>query len=203
MSNLIIGLTGGIGSGKTTVSNMFAALGITVVDADIVAREVVAIGSPALDKIATKFGNDILNADGSLNRTALREQIFSNEENEQWLNQLLHPIIRTSMLAQLSDTAGPYTILVAPLLFENKLESLVARTLVVDVPVEKQISRTLNRDQRSSEQVIKNIINSQIARTERLSKADDIIDNSHATIEQLTAKVKQLHQSYSALSLQK
>lgn len=203
MSKLIIGLTGGIGSGKTTVSNMFAAIGITVVDADIVAREVVAIDSPALDKIATKFGNDILNADGSLNRTALREQVFSNEENKQWLNQLLHPIIRTSMLAQLNDAAGPYTILVAPLLFENKLESLVARTLVVDVPIEKQISRTLNRDQHSSEQVIKNIIDSQIARTERLSKADDIIDNSNATLEELTAKVKQLHQSYSALSLQK
>ena len=139
------------------------------------------------------LSNDILNADGSLNRTALREQIFSNEENKQWLNQLLHPIIRSSMLAQLNDAAGPYTILVAPLLFENKLESLVERTLVVDVPVEKQISRTLNRDQHSSEQVIKNIIDSQIARTERLSKADDIIDNSNATLEELTAKVKLAH----------
>lgn len=201
MSTYIVGLTGGIGSGKTTVSDKFYALGIDVIDADIVAREVVAIASPALSQITAKFGDQILLDDGSLNRSKLREIVFANEQDKQWLNKLLHPLIRQEILAQLAHAKSNYAILVAPLLIENKLTEYVNRVLVIDVPQEVQLQRALKRDS-SNENEIKAIINSQCDRQTRLSHADDIVDNSSDT-SLLIEQVAQLHDNYLSLAQEK
>lgn len=198
MTPFIVGLTGGIGSGKTTVANQFAALGATLVDADVVAREVVAQGSEGLAAITAYFGEAVLDATGALNRRALRELVFADEDKKQWLNNLLHPLIRERMRMQTEQTSGPYVIWVVPLLFENQLDKLVNRTLVVDVPEALQLSRTLCRDQ-SSEQTVKHIIASQIDRRSRLEKADDVIDNSGEPAD-LTDKISGLHNVYLALA---
>ncbi|GIU46734.1 dephospho-CoA kinase [Shewanella algidipiscicola] len=198
MSNFVVGLTGGIGSGKTTVANLFAELGITLVDADIVSREVVAKDSEGLAKIVEHFGETILLDNGELNRAALRQRIFSNTADREWLNALLHPLIRAEMLSQLEKADSPYAILVVPLLFENGLDSLVNCTLVVDISPELQTKRTIERDAVSAEQV-QNIINSQASRAEKLSKADDVIDNQ-GTISALKGKVAVLHNKYLTLA---
>lgn len=195
MSNLIIGLTGGIGSGKTTVANMFADLGVELIDADIIAREVVMPKTDALHAIKAHFGNDIVDNNGSLDRAKLRTKIFSNEANKEWLNNLLHPLIRSTILAKISQASGDYCILVAPLLFENNLTEYVHKTLVIDVDEPTQIARTVKRDN-SDEDIIKNIIASQISRPQRLKKADDIIDNSSSDLSQLVRQVKELHIKY-------
>ncbi len=196
---MIIGLTGGIGSGKTTVSTLFEELGVDIVDADIVARDVVAIGSPALAQIKQTFGEQVLLADGSLNRAKLRTIVFNNEADKQWLNNLLHPLIREAILTQLKATTSPYCLLVAPLLLENKLETYVDRILVIDVAVETQIERTLTRDT-SKRAEIEAIIASQISRENRLAAADDVIDNSTSDFEALKKTVTALHQRYLILS---
>lgn len=198
MKPFIVGLTGGIGSGKTTVANQFAALGAQLVDADVVAREVVAQGSDGLAAIKAHFGPDVLTVDGELNRPVLRNIVFGDDNEKQWLNNLLHPLIRQQMLIQTEQTSEAYVIWVAPLLFENQLDKLVNRTLVVDVPEALQLSRTLCRDQ-SSEQTVKNIIASQIDRLSRLEKADDVIDNSGVPAD-LTDKISGLHNVYLALA---
>ncbi len=198
MASLVIGLTGGIGSGKTTVANIFAELGIELVDADIVAREVVSTGTKGLAQIVARFGNDILNPDASLNRAKLRELIFSKDVDREWLNALLHPMIRTEMLNQLNRTQSPYSILIAPLLFENGLDRLVNRTLLVDISPKQQRNRTIIRDSVSAEQV-QSIIDSQASREDKLSKADDVIDN-HGEISALRSKIIALHNNYLKLS---
>ncbi|WP_394147748.1 dephospho-CoA kinase [Shewanella atlantica] len=198
MSKFIVGLTGGIGSGKTTVANIFAELGIQLVDADIIAREVVEVGSEGLNKITAHFGKSILNKDQSLNRSKLREIIFSQPDKREWLNNLMHPMIRSEIHKRLNSATSPYAILVAPLLFENGLDRLVNLTLLVDISPEQQLDRTIIRDEVSSEQ-IKNIIDSQVPRAERLSKADDVIDN-HGKISALKGKVISLHNNYLKLA---
>ncbi|RTR31359.1 dephospho-CoA kinase [Shewanella atlantica] len=198
MSKFIVGLTGGIGSGKTTVANMFAELGIELVDADIIAREVVEVGSKGLYEISAHFGDTILNKDKSLNRAKLRELIFSQPDERQWLNDLMHPMIRNKILKHLESATSPYAILVAPLLFENGLDRLVNLSLLVDISPEQQLNRAIDRDSVSSEQ-IKNIIDSQAPRAERLSKADDVIDN-HGKISALKGKVITLHNNYFKLA---
>ena len=198
MANFIVGLTGGIGSGKTTVANLFAALGVELVDADIVARQVVERGSEGLNAIRAHFGNDILLADGELDRAKLREHIFANPVEREWLNQLLHPLIRQHMLDAVKTATSPYVIMVVPLLFENGLDRLVNRTLVVDISPELQIERTVNRDKVDSAQV-NNIINSQSSRAEKLAKADDVIDNQ-GQISTLECAVSALHLKYLQLS---
>ena len=196
---MIIGLTGGIGSGKSTVSNQFAKLGIDIVDADIVAREVVAKGSNALARIVEKFGEDILLSSGELDRAKLRACVFTNDSDKAWLNQLLHPAIRQEMTQQLEQATSPYVLLVAPLLFENNLQSMVARVLVVDVSKDVQIERTLARDN-SSPDVIESIINSQIGRQERLKLANDVIDNNSTDQKELIKTINSLHKKYLLLS---
>ncbi|EKE85321.1 dephospho-CoA kinase [Idiomarina xiamenensis] len=190
----VVGLTGGIGSGKTAASNFFAEQGVTVVDADVVAREVVFPGSPALAEIVEHFGNDVLQADGSLNRASLRQRIFANSSDKDWLNQLLHPAIRERLLQQLQAATSRYVILVAPLLFENGLDAYCQRTLVIDVDEQTQIQRTQQRDQVDAKQV-ESIMAAQWSRQQRSAAADDVVDNN-GSLAQLIAQLKPLHESY-------
>lgn len=201
----VVGLTGGIGSGKTLIANLFAELGVPLVDADIVAREVVEKGSPLLQQIANHFGEEILTAEGALNRADLRERIFANEQEKAWLNQLLHPAIRQAMLAKMAAIQAPYLLFVVPLLIENRLTELCDRILVVDVLPEIQLERAVERDQ-SRREIIKGIMASQVSRAERLAVADDVIENSlplSENLPQLKAQVAQLHQHYLALAKEK
>ncbi|MCG9714894.1 dephospho-CoA kinase [Shewanella insulae] len=200
MSKFTIGLTGGIGSGKTTVANLFAELGIDLVDADVVSREVVAKGTKGLTEIAQHFGPGVLLENGELNRATLRDRIFNDPSEREWLNSLLHPLIRAEMLTQLQNATSAYAILVVPLLFENGLDRLVNCTLVVDISPELQIKRTTERDAVDAQQV-KNIIASQASRDEKLSKADDVIDNQ-GDISALRSKVSALHNKYIKLAAQ-
>ncbi len=194
----VIGLTGGIGSGKTAVSDHFETLGITVVDADIASRTVVEKGRPALDQIAAHFGDDFLLPDGSLDRAKLRTAIFSDAAEKQWLEQLLHPLIRDEIINGLDNAASDYAILVSPLLIESDQHQLTQRVLVVDVPETLQLERTTQRDNNSAEQV-KAIMASQASRQQRLDHADDVISND-GTLEQLQAQVENCHQRYITLA---
>lgn len=198
----IVGLTGGIGSGKSTVAQHFIDLGVTCIDADMVARDVVKCGEPALAAISDHFGSEILLADGSLNRRQLRDRIFANPAAREWLNDLLHPLIRQRMQQQCQQADGPYCILMVPLLFENNLQSLVQRTLVVDVDEATQIRRTMQRDNNSAQQV-KAIIATQYSRQQRLELADDIIINNDdiLPIERYN-RVIELHHTYQLLAHQ-
>jgi len=200
MSKLIIGLTGGIGSGKTTITNMFIEKHIDVIDADIIAREVVAPNSPALSAIKKKFGPAFIQPNGQLNRALLRTKIFSNAADKSWLNALLHPLIRAQTIAQTAAAESPYCLLVAPLLVENNLVSLVTRVLVVDVSEHTQLTRTLQRDKTSSEKEIKAIIASQTSRDNRLNAADDVINNDGSELSLIKERVTELHQQYLLLA---
>ena len=196
---IIIGLSGGIASGKTTVANIFNEhFNIGIVDADIVAREVVALGSNGLKQITEHFGESILLEDGTLNRSRLRELIFSNPKEKQWLNDLLHPMIREKIDSDLSKITSPYGLLVAPLLVENQMQGMTDRVLIVDVPAEVQIERTMSRDNVSREQVA-SILKSQASREQRLAVADDVIKN-HTKNQELLPQITDLHQKYLAIS---
>ncbi|MGR5362021.1 dephospho-CoA kinase [Vibrio mediterranei] len=194
----VIGLTGGIASGKTTVANLFHDnFAIDLVDADLVAREVVEVGSAGLDALTQHFGVGILQEDGSLNRGALRERIFANEDEKLWVNNLLHPMIRERMQSQLDASISPYTLFVVPLLIENGLQTMTDRVLVVDVCEETQIYRTMTRDGVPESQV-RSILKAQVDREIRLLHADDVIDNNTDNA-QLLSQVTELHQKYLAL----
>ncbi|WP_447929075.1 dephospho-CoA kinase [Vreelandella sp. EE27] len=197
---MIIGLTGGIGSGKSTVARAFEARGIGFVDADDVAREIVMPGEPALADIIEHFGGHILKGDGTLDRAALRALIFNDATERQWLESFTHPRIRTRLVEHLEalERHSPYVLLVSPLLFESGQAALVARTLVVDVSVETQRERTMRRDNVSEEQ-INAILAAQLSREERLANADDVVDNDSAC-EQLEKQVATLDQRYRHLS---
>ena len=197
----VVAITGGIGSGKTTVANQFAALGIEVVDADLIAREVVAPGTPALAAITSHFGPEILTEQGLLDRRVLRERIFSDPAAKSWLNALLHPIIRSEMLRQCAAVSSPYCLLVVPLLVENRLTELADRVLVIDVDEATQIERTCHRDGVSREQA-QAILASQASRSERLAMADDVLDNQSGTTETIRARILALHETYLAFASQ-
>jgi dephospho-CoA kinase len=197
MSKLVIGLSGGIGSGKTSVSDLFAEYGIDIIDADVIAREVVEPGTWALAKIVEKFGSSILDEKGQLDRVKLREHIFADPSMKDWLNALLHPIIREQMQIQTDAAQSGYCILSVPLLVENKLNTQVDRVLIVDVSEQSQVSRTLQRD-KVSEQQVRAIMASQATREQRLSLADDVIDND-GDIDSLSLQVSGLHRKYSEL----
>ena len=197
----VVAITGGIGSGKTTVANQFAALGIEVVDADLIAREVVEPGTPALAAIASHFGPCILDEQGRLDRRALRERIFSDPAAKSWLNALLHPIIRSEMLRQCAAANSPYCLLVVPLLVENRLTELADRVLVIDVDEATQIERTCRRDGVNREQA-QAILASQASRSERLAMADDVLDNQSGTTETIRERILALHETYLAFASQ-
>ncbi|MFT6269258.1 MAG: dephospho-CoA kinase [Alphaproteobacteria bacterium] len=197
----IVGVTGGIGCGKTTVTDLFAAKGIDIVDADVVARDVVVAGSQGLKALVLVFGDRILSAQNTLNRSALREIIFADSKAKEKVNGLLHPLIRQNMMNQLQNTRSHYCILSAPLLFENNLQQIVNRTLVVDIAESQQLERTLGRDG-GNESTIKNIMAAQVSREKRLSLATDTIDNSKA-LHLLAPQVDSLHSKYIKLATQK
>lgn len=194
MSQFKLGLTGGIGSGKSEVSRRFEDRGIQVVDADLVARQVVEPGTPALLAIEQHFGSEILDQNGTLLRARLREIIFSDSQEKIWLETLLHPLIRTEIIQQLDKATSVYAILSSPLLFETKQNVLVNRTLVVDASEELQLERASQRDNNRLEQ-IKAIMNTQLSRKERCALADDVIHN-HGDKTELDHQVETLHQQY-------
>ncbi len=189
-----LGITGGIGSGKSFVTKLFSDKNILIVDADEVSREVVTPGQPALEAIKEHFGLTAFSADGLLDRRALRERIFNNIEDKIWLEELLHPLIRASVRRKLQGpSSSPYAIYSAPLLFEQKQESLVDKVVVVDCPVDQQIERAMKRDG-SGYATIRKILDQQISRDERLAKADYIVDNSNSMDDTLQ-QVEQIHQA--------
>jgi dephospho-CoA kinase len=192
---LIVGLTGGIGSGKSEVSRRFQLRDVTVVDADEMARVVVEPGEPALAAIAQHFGADILTAAGELDRAQLRAIIFSSADQKHWLENLLHPLINARIRFELNRSDNsPYAILSSPLLLETTQHTLVDRILVIDASEDLQIARASLRDKNNIAQ-IKAIMATQLAREARLEKADDIIHN-HGDFLELDAQVNQLHQQY-------
>ena len=198
MAQFIVGITGGIGSGKTAVSDRFATLGITIVDADLASRAVVEPGQPALRAIAEHYGNHLLDADGALDRRALRDIVFADPEQRRWLEQLTHPLINQYLVDHLQAAVTPYAMLASPLLSETGQSRYCHRVLVVDVPEELQIERTVARDASSAKQV-RAIIAAQASRRDRLALADDVIvkdqDLSH-----LDREVARLHQVYLELA---
>ena len=190
-----MGLTGGIGSGKSTVAKAFSQLGISSVDADQASRAVVEPGMPALASIANHFANtNIILADGQLNRPLLRDIIFSNADEKKWLETLLHPLIRDWIVSQLQAARGDYVILESPLLFETDQHQLVDTVLLVDIPVELQLERASSRDGNNAEQ-IQRIIDAQMSRDDRCARADWVLDNTQP-LDSLEGSVLKLHQQF-------
>ncbi|MDP3817147.1 dephospho-CoA kinase [Pseudomonas sp.] len=197
MKPWILGLTGGIGSGKSAVAQCFIEHGVHLVDADHAARWVVQPGRPALSKIVEYFGSDVLQADGQLDRSALRARIFANTDDRRWLETLLHPLIGQEIMQHLTRAESPYAILVSPLLIESGQYKLTQRVLVVDAPEQLQIQRTIARDQSSAEQV-QAILQAQASRAERLKHAHDVLLNDR-DLHWLQAEVERLHNFYLTL----
>ena len=191
---LVVGLTGGIGSGKSTVANLFNKHNIPIIDADIVAREMTKPGTQALARIAKHFGPDILLKDGSLNRTSLRQIIFQDAKQRLWLENLLHPLIRIEMHKQIHTFSSPYCIAVIPLLLEVEFYSFINRILVVDAPEHLQIERTAKRDNVPPPH-IESILKAQAKRHDRIAHAQDLIIND-GKVEDLIPQVEKLHQNY-------
>ncbi len=193
-----VGLTGGIGCGKSTVANVFAQFNVPVIDADEIAHSVVAIGQPALKLIVQTFGELSLQADGSLNRAYIRDLVFNDAAQKQKLEAIVHPLVRQAIEQQLALLDAPYCLISIPLLFETNTADRVNRVLVIDCPVETQIERVLKRDGLTMERV-QSIIASQVSRAVRIAKADDIIDNTKTNTE-LAEQVEKLHNLYLSLS---
>jgi dephospho-CoA kinase len=193
----ILGLTGGIGSGKSAVAQYFVDQGVHLVDADHAARWVVEPGRPALAKIVDHFGGEVLQANGQLDRAALRARVFAEADERRWLEALLHPLIGQEIMQYLARAESPYAILVSPLLIESGQHKLTQRVLVVDAPEQLQIQRTMQRDQTSAEQV-QAILKAQASREERLRHADDVLINER-DLQWLQAEVERLHNFYLTL----
>ena len=192
--SLVVGITGGIGSGKSEVTRRFESLGITVVDADLAARVIVEPGGSALAAIADHFGAGIIMADGTLDRAALRQKVFADETERHWLERLTHPLIGKEIQRQLESADSPYCILSSPLLLETRQKDMVDCVLVVDVPEATQLERASRRDANSEEQ-IRRIMAAQMSREKRLEQADIVIDNSQPLAE-LDAIVEELHKEF-------
>ncbi len=195
---LSVGLTGGIASGKSTVADMFGELGVTVIDTDVIARDIVKPGQPALTEIRKTFGTEVITADGSLNRKAMRGIVFAEPEKRKILESILHPRIREEAMQQAAAATGPYQIVVVPLLVESPMRSSMDRILVVDCSEETQLARLLERDAESSAQA-QRMIDAQASRTERLAIADDNIQNE-GNLEETRHQVELLHSQYLVLT---
>lgn len=190
-------LTGGIASGKTSVSDRFRRLGVPVIDTDVIARQLVEPGQPALARIAEIFGSGILDSTGGLDRKKMRGAIFSNPNKKAQLEQVLHPLIGEEVMKRLEQVSAPYCILVVPLFAESGAYRWVDRVLLVDVSEEQQIRRVMLRDDIGREQA-EAILEAQASRAERVALADDVIDNS-GPLDELEGKIEALHQKYSSL----
>jgi dephospho-CoA kinase len=195
---LRVALTGGIASGKSTVADLFARLGVPVIDTDVIAREVVEPGSPALAEVVAAFGPDALGADGRMDRRRMRERIFADPGAKRRLEAILHPAIRAEMERQSRTASGPYQVLVIPLFAEGGRRDHVDRVLLVDVPEELQIQRLMLRDGVAHEQAQASL-NAQATRAQRLAMADDVIRNS-GQVGELADRVAELHEKYVTLS---
>jgi dephospho-CoA kinase len=193
-----VGITGGIGSGKSAVTERLQAKGITVIDADLVAREVVEPGSAALGAIAERFGEEILGPDGALDRSALRQIVFRDPGERKWLEGLTHPLIGARIREQLAGATSAYVVLSSPLLLETSQKDVVDHVVVVDVPEDTQLARTMARDDNTAE-LVQAIIDAQMPREQRLAGADSVVDNS-GDLTVLTARVDQLHERLMALA---
>lgn len=198
ISPFVVGMTGGIGSGKSRAAQLFMELGAMVIDADDISRALVAPGTPALAAIVTHFGHDLLDKQGGLKRGALRERIFHDPEAKTWLEHLLHPRIRDRIQARIATSEAAWLILCVPLLLESKHYSFVDRILVVDAPEELQVERTMARD-KSSAKAVHRVMATQLTRKQRLKKADDIIDNSSDEAF-LAQQVRSLFKTYEELA---
>ena len=197
----IVGITGGIGSGKTVVSDRFQSQGITVVDADLCSRLVVEKGRPALKKITEHFGDCVLTAEGELDRAQLRNKVFNNKAERKWLENLLHPLIGEELMRQLNDANSSYVILVSPLLIESQQYLMCNQVIVVDVPISTQIERTMSRDNNDEAQV-KNIITAQATQEARLKHATQVIENTQG-LDFLDSEVTRLHPLFLQLANEK
>ena len=197
MANYVVGVTGGIGSGKSAASDRFAVHGVVVVDADVAARIVVEPGQPALAEIAARFGPDVLDAQGALDRRALRERVFQDAGQRRWLERLTHPAINALIRDQLVAAESPYAMLVNPLM--RRRDPRADRILVVDVPEAVQLKRTMARDGVGEENA-RAIMGSQLGRAERLAFADDVIVND-GSLADLHARVDALHPRYVELAI--
>jgi dephospho-CoA kinase len=195
---LTIGLTGGIGSGKTTVSDIFKSLGVPVIDSDIIAREVVEPGEPGLEGIIARFSRETLHPDGTLNRQHLRNLVFDDASARRDLEQILHPLIRARSQERVAGLNTPYAILSIPLLVETGQTDTVDRVLVVDCPEQVQIERICLRDGISLDKA-KAILAAQCSRSQRLKVADDIIDNNQS-VEEVAQRIKSLNKQYISMS---
>ena len=192
--SLVIGMTGGIGSGKSAVTSRFEAIGITVVDADVASRVIVEPGKPALEAIQEHFGADVITKDGVLDRAQLRALVFANPDERVWLEALTHPLISQEITDQLAASTSPYTILSSPLLLETTQRQRADTIVVVDVPEEIQLERTIARDNNDADQV-KRIMAAQMSRQDRLALADIVIDNNKP-LSELDSVVADLHREF-------
>lgn len=194
----VVGLTGGIGSGKSEAARLFAELGATVVDTDVIAHRLTAPGQPAVQRIAELLGADVLAADGSLDRASLRRKVFADPASRKALEGLLHPLIRQAVgqeLALAQPSSSPYAVVVVPLLFETgAYADAIARSLVIDCDEALQLSRAMARS-RLSEAEVRTIMAAQCPRTRRLQLADDVVQNN-GSLQQLAEQVRQLHEKY-------
>lgn len=196
--NLTIGLTGGIGSGKSTVSKMFQKFGAEIIDADEISRILVSKGSPLLEKILDHFGPDVADASGGLDRQILRDRIFHDPGAKAWLEALMHPAIREEIQRRITESDAAYVVVVVPLLVESGSYEFLDRVIVVDAPEAAQIARIQQRDG-SSPELIEKMLAAQSTRQERLDKADDVIDNS-GSLDSLESQVRKLHEHYQQLA---
>ena len=195
---LRVGLTGGIASGKSTVAEMFSELGIPIIDTDVIARQVVMPGQPALEELRERFGQSVIDTDGNLDRAAMRKIVFADEEARRELEAILHPRIGAETRRQSESADGPYQLIVVPLLAQSALLDFVDRVLVVDCDEELQVQRLLVRDAETIDQA-QRMLAAQSSRSERLSIADDVIDNS-GDLRSTRAAVTQLDRMYRRLA---
>jgi len=195
---MIVGLTGGIGSGKSAAANFFQNEGITVIDADELSREVIEQDTPGFEKIVDCFGSAIIDSDGSINRAFLRQEVFDDEKKKKLLESIIHPLVRDLMIEKIAASQSPYSIIMVPLIFETNSMNNYNRILVIDCDPIVQLERAMLRDKNSKIQIQK-IIDSQCSREERISIANDIIPNNDS-LENLKIRSIAMHKFYLGLS---